>query len=95
MIENFPSKEGSPVADNGFRLFVGNMGSRLTESELRAIVKPCGTVKRIHMVRDTITGMSLGYAFVEMTEGGQAMRAVAQLNGKRIDGHFLIVKPLF
>jgi RNA recognition motif-containing protein len=40
----------------------------MTESELRAMVSPFGTVQSIHMVRDSFTGISLGYAFVEMTK---------------------------
>jgi hypothetical protein len=41
-----------------------------------------------------MTGNSGGYAFVEMAEAGRATRAVLGLNGKRIDGHFLVVRPL-
>jgi RNA recognition motif-containing protein len=51
--------------------------------------------KSIQVVRDTFTGLSKGYAFVDMTEAGKAARAVSELNGKPINGHFLIVRPLF
>ena len=82
-------------AIDGYRLFVGNMGSRMTDGELRAIVTPYGTVKNVYIVKDGITGLSCGYAFVRMTDGAQAARVVSELDGKRIDGHFLIVRPLF
>lgn len=88
-------EQGPPGTNNGYRLFVGNMGSRMTEAELRAMVEPIGPVMRIHVVRDGFTGSSCGYAFVEMAEGATAARAVSELNGKRIDGHFLVVRPLF
>ncbi len=82
-------------ANNGYLLYVGNLNSQMSDSELRAIVEPFGTVTSVHVVRDDLTGQSRGYAFVEMSEGGRAARAVAELNGKRIDGHRLVVRPLF
>lgn len=93
--EGFPMEQELLDAVNVYRLFVGNMGSRMSESELRAMVTPFGTVKSIRVVGDSITGISLGYAFVEMTKWGSATWAVSELNGKRIDGHHLVVRPLF
>ena len=88
-------EQGALGANNAYRLFVGNIGSRMTEGELRALVERFGTVKNVHLVRDELTGTSGGYAFVEMTEGGHPSRAVSELNGKRIDGHMLVVRPIF
>jgi splicing factor 1 len=67
----------------------------MTDGELRGMLTPYGTVKSVYIVKDGITGLSCGYAFVRMTDGPHAARAVSELNGKRIDGHFLIVRPLF
>ncbi len=85
----------SPIADNGFRLFMGNLGSRLTENELTTMLNRFGSIKKIHVVKDDLTGFSSGYAFVEMTTKGSAMWAASELDGKSIDGHFLIVRRLF
>ena len=84
-----------PVESNGYRVFVGNLGSRLTDGELRAMAERFGKVKSIHLVKDALTGNSDGYAFVEMTNEEGANRVVSELNGKRINGHFLIARTLF
>lgn len=84
-----------PSANDGYRLYVGNMSPRMTESELRVIFRPFGPVKSVRVVRDDITGRSYGYAFVEITEGGRAAAIVAELNGKKMDGHLLVVRPLY
>ena len=79
-------------ANNGYRLFVGNMSPRITESELRAMVEPFGTVQSINMLKAHAIGASCGFAFVEMTDEGAAARAIAELNGKSIDGRCLNVR---
>lgn len=88
-------EQGPLRANNAYRLFVGNMGSHMTESELRDIVRPFGKVRSVHVVKDGFTGLSNGYAFVDMTEAGHAARAALDLNGRKVDGHSLIVRPLF
>lgn len=83
------------IQNSSYRLFVGNLGSRMTEGELRATVERFGEVTSIHLVKDALTGNSDGYAFVEMATGDGANRAVAALNGKGINGHFLVARCLF
>lgn len=86
----------APVSTSrNFRLFVGNMGSRMTEDELRELFKPYGTLENIHMVRDDLTGFFSGYAFVDMIDELSANRATTGLNGKANGTHSLVVRPLF
>jgi RNA recognition motif-containing protein len=74
---------------NGHFLFVGNMSPRITECELRAMVEPFGPVKDVNLREAHAIGVSCGFAFVEMTDETAAARAIAELNGKSIDGRCL------
>jgi RNA recognition motif-containing protein len=67
----------------------------MTVSDLQAMFDRFGTVKSIHLVTDNLTGLSKCYGFVEMTDRGGADRAVASLNGKRVEGHFVVARTLF
>jgi RNA recognition motif-containing protein len=73
------------------RLLVGNLGSQTTETEVRALVVPFGEIKRIQMMMDHATGLSRGYAFVEMADEDEAARVITELDGKEVDGRFLKV----
>ncbi len=82
-------------ATNGFLLFVGNMSPRITERELRAMVEPFGPVRNVNMRSAHAIGASCAFAFVEMTDEIAAARAIAELNGKSIDGRCLKVRVGF
>jgi len=74
------------------RLFVGNFNIELTEKELRSILQPFGTVSHVRMATDPNTGHFRGFAFVEMTDGAAAARAIEGLNGRMLDGRCLKVR---
>jgi len=75
--------------NNGHILFVGNLSTRITESELRAMVEAFGPVKDVKMRKARSIGASCAFAFVEMIDKGAAARAIAELDGKSIDGRCL------
>ena|SRR5436305_950022 len=70
-------------------IFVGNLDFAATESSIRALFERYGSVDRVNMVTDRDTGRSRGFAFVEMTDAAEADRAIAELNGKDLDGRAL------
>ena len=70
-------------------IFVGNLDFSATDSSLRALFEPYGTVERVNVVTDRDTGRSRGFAFVEMTDAAQADAAIAALNGANLDGRAL------
>jgi cold-inducible RNA-binding protein len=72
-------------------LFVGNMSFQTTERDLRALFEPFGQITRIHIVNDRDTGQPRGFAFVEMANDGEALKAMADLNKKEVDGRALKV----
>ena len=72
-------------------IFVGNLDFGATESSVRSMFEPYGSVDRVHLVTDRDTGRSRGFAFVEMTDASQADQAIAALNGAECDGRALSV----
>ena len=61
-------------------LYVGNLPHSTTESELRTAFEAHGAVEKVSIVTDRDTGRSRGFAFVEMTNAGEADKAIAALN---------------
>jgi RNA recognition motif-containing protein len=72
-------------------LFVGNMSFQTTESDLRTLFEPYGEIVRIHIVQDRETGQPRGFAFVEIADDAEAVKAIAALNGKEVAGRALKV----
>jgi len=70
-------------------LYVGNLPHTTTEAELRSVFQPHGEVAKVNIVTDRETGRARGFAFVEMTNDGEAEKAVAALNGTELGGRAL------
>jgi RNA recognition motif-containing protein len=70
-------------------LYVGNLPHSTTEAELRGLFEAHGAVDKVSMVTDRETGRSRGFAFVEMTDAGEAEKAIAALNGTELGGRAL------
>ncbi len=72
-------------------VFVGNLSFGATEDSLRSMFEAYGAVERVSLVTDRDTGRARGFGFVEMTNGAEADRAIAELNGREVDGRALNV----
>jgi cold-inducible RNA-binding protein len=78
------------------KLFVGGIAFTTTEEGLHEYFAQAGEVASATIVTDRDTGRSRGFGFVEMTNAEGAQRAVANLNGRDLDGRSLkveIAKP--
>jgi len=73
------------------KIFVGNFSFSTTESELRQLFEPYGTVESVTVVTDRDTGRSRGFGFVEMPNNGEAESAITALNGHDVGGRALTV----
>ena len=60
-----------------------------TEDALRQAFAQYGTVTKVQLIMDRETGRPRGFAFVEMSDGGD--EAIAALNGAQLDGRALTV----
>ena len=72
-------------------LYVGNLPHSTTEAELRNVFEAHGAVEKVSLVTDRETGRSRGFAFVEMTDAGEADKAIAALHGKELGGRALTI----
>jgi RNA recognition motif-containing protein len=72
-------------------IYVGNLSYGMSENELRDAFSEYGEVSSVKILMDRETGRSRGFAFVEMPNQKEAEAAVAQLNGRDLDGRALRV----
>ncbi|HKU21553.1 MAG TPA: hypothetical protein VJQ50_11105 [Terriglobales bacterium] len=62
-----------------------------TEEELRALFGSHANAEKVSLVTDRETGRSHGLAFVEMSDAGEADKAIAVLDGTQLGGRALKV----
>ena len=74
------------------KLFVGNLPYSVNESDLRALFTESGDIADVKVVMDRETGRPRGFAFVEMATDGGASTAIANLNGRDLQGRPLTVR---
>lgn len=72
------------------RIYVGNLPYSATDDQVRAVFEPHGTVQKVDILMDRMTGRPRGFGFVEMDEAGAA-KAIAAVNGTELDGRPLRV----
>jgi cold-inducible RNA-binding protein len=72
-------------------IYVGNLDFATSEDELRPLFATYGAVSTVTTVTDRDTGQPRGFAFVEMTNAGEARDAIHTLNGSVHGGRALIV----
>ncbi len=75
----------------GTKLFVGNLSFNTTEGQILELFKTVGNVSSCELILDKFTSKSRGFAFVEMGSQEEANKAIAELNGKELDGRALTV----
>jgi RNA recognition motif-containing protein len=75
----------------GKKLYVGNLGYGVTDSELSKLFEAFGTVESVQVIMDRETGRSKGFGFVEMKTDQEAQAAIAGMNGKEVGGRSLTV----
>ena len=73
----------------GKNLYVGNLSFDTTDSDLLELFGQHGDVQSVNVIMDRDTGRSRGFAFVEMSQGGEA--AITALNGQDLKGRSLTV----
>jgi cold-inducible RNA-binding protein len=74
------------------KLYVGNLGSEMTDSNLASLFAGHGTVESARIVMDKDTGLSKGFGFVEMMMDQEAQTAITALHGQDSGGRALTVR---
>lgn len=71
-------------------VFVGNLDSGTPPAAIRDVFAPHGVVEKLSLMIDRATGLSRGFAFLEMADS-DADNAIAALNGRIVDGQTITV----
>jgi cold-inducible RNA-binding protein len=73
------------------KLFVGNLSFQTTSDELENLFSQSGTVQSANVIEDRETGRSRGFGFVEMSSKEEGNAAIAEFNGKEVNGRSMNV----
>lgn len=74
------------------KLFIGNLSFNISDAALGEFFSGMNIpVESVRIVRDSGTGRSRGFAFVELPPAADMQAAILQLNGKILDGRPLTV----
>jgi RNA recognition motif-containing protein len=73
------------------KLFVGNLSFDTTENDLQDAFAAFGTVTEANLMMDRMTNRPRGFAFVTMSSGEEAQKAIDGLNGRELSGRALTV----
>ncbi len=79
------------------KLYVGNLPFSVTQDQLKALFSPFGEVTEATLVIDKYSGRSRGFGFVTIADDAAADKAIAEMNGKDLEGRALKVseaKPM-
>ena len=72
-------------------IYVSNLGYAVQDAELSQLFSAFGNVSSAKVILDKFTNQSRGFGFVEMTDDTAASTAIAELNGKTVDGRAIKV----
>ena len=71
------------------KVYVGNISRHISDEQLHALALPFGKADSVSVPRDTDSGRTKGYGFLEFANPVDALAVIAGLNGKDIDGQIL------
>ena len=74
------------------KLLVRNLARTTTEDDLKSLFETHGSIQSVSLVMDKESGLSKGFAFVEMPNQGEAKAAIKTLNGVDLAGNKIRVK---
>ena len=74
-------------------IYIGNLSHSTSEDTLKALFAGFGVVESVKVIKDRFSGRPKGYGFIEMPSNSEADQAIKALNGNRIEGNYIKVKP--
>lgn len=75
----------------GYPLFVYNLSPEVEEVHLWRLFGPFGAIRNVNVVVDKVTGNSKGFAFITMSNYGEAENAILQLHQTMLEGKVIQV----
>jgi RNA recognition motif-containing protein len=73
------------------RLYVGNLSKSTTQDELNVLFAQAGNVIAAELIKERKSGESKGFAFVTMSEQGEADKAISMFDTYSLSDHALKV----
>lgn len=73
------------------KIYVGNLSFDTNEGDLKGLFETYGTVDSAKVISDQFTGKSRGFAFIEMENREEGLKAIRELDTKDLDGRSLKV----
>merc|ERR1719445_1836681 len=70
--------------DRKTNLIVNYLPQTMTQEEIRSLFSSIGEVESCKLIRDKVTGQSLGFGFVNYQQADDATKAIQTLNGLRL-----------
>ncbi|MFY7840936.1 MAG: RNA recognition motif domain-containing protein [Lacibacter sp.] len=72
-------------------IYVSNLGFAVQDADLSQLFSGYGQVTSAKVIMDKMTNQSRGFGFVEMPDDDAASAAIAELNGKTVEGRAIKV----
>ena len=73
------------------KIYVGNLPFSVTQDQLKELFSSFGDIEEVTLISDRATGRSKGFGFVTFTDDAAADKAIADMNGKEIEGRAIKV----
>jgi len=74
-------------------IYIGNLSFQTTEDTLRSMFAEYGVIESVKLIKDRFSGQPKGFGFIEMPSNSEADQAIKALNGNRVDGNHIKVRP--
>ena len=74
-------------------IYIGNLSFTITEDTLKAMFSEFGEVESVKVIKDRFSGRPKGFGFIEMPSNSEADQAIKALNGNRVEGNNIKVRP--
>ena len=79
------------------KIYVGNLAFGMGDDELKSAFSEFGDVTEATVIKDKFSGRSKGFGFVTFADDESAKKAIAEMNGKEVQGRAIKVseaKPM-
>merc|ERR1711963_1101186 len=81
---SIPNQNDMDEGDRKTNLIVNYLPQTMTQEEIRSLFSSIGEVESCKLIRDKVTGQSLGYGFVNYHRIEDAAKSIQTLNGLRL-----------
>src|SRR3989304_9623347 len=87
-----PLRAGQEEEYQMAKLYVGGLSFDTADEGLKTFFQQAGTVQSATVIIDRDSGRSKGFGFGEMSTAAETQRAIAELNGKTLEGRSIRVE---